>query len=79
MTAARLDAAASGATSKLKLEDVITQCGVTHKKLKAKKLTTEKAQAKINAVIKKHGGKSARTLLATKYSAVIKDLKALAA
>ena len=65
--------------SKLKLEDVVTQCGVTHKKLKIKLKSTEKAQAKINAVIKAHGAKSTRTLDAKKYAAVIKDLKALAA
>lgn len=78
--AAKAPAKSAPATgSKLKLEDVVTQCGVTHKKLKIKLKSTEKAQAKINAVIKAHGAKSTRTLDAKKYAAVIKDLKALAA
>lgn len=49
----------------------------THKRLAKKLKSDEKAQKKLNELLKKNGAKSTRTLKADKYAAVIKALKAL--
>lgn len=60
-----------------KLQDVINEFQATHKKLTKKLKTSEKAQQKLNALLKKHGAKNTRTLDVKKYATVIKELKAL--
>lgn len=69
----------SGTTSKVSLESVVSAFQATHKALEKKLKSREKAQAKLNALLKKHGAKNTRTLDAKKYSIVIKELKALVA
>lgn len=67
----------SSTTSKVKLQDVMTESQAAHKRLTKKLKTAEKAQAKINALLKKHGAKNTRTLDPKKFAVVIKELKAL--
>jgi hypothetical protein len=64
----------------IKLEAVIAEFQATGKVLMGKKgAVKEKVQAKLNALLKKHGAKSSRTLDAKKYAEVMKELKAMAA
>lgn len=64
-------------SGKITLETVIKEFQATHKRLAKKLKSEDKAQTKLNALLKANGAKSTRTLDSKKYSTVLKALKAL--
>jgi len=69
---------AAPAKGKLDLKAVMAEFQAAHKKLSKKLKSEDKAQAKLNAVLKKNGAASTRKLDPSKFAAVVKELKALA-
>lgn len=68
---------AAPASSAKTVKDILAACKAKDAELMKKLKNAEKVKAKITALLKKHGAKSARELDSKKYGAFLKDLKAL--